>query len=105
MDEYGIGTYPVGVLAALQRVGLRKKLAALRGEWIRNLAWARAGNWRAVRSSFNGYLAEWHYPPHTVAIRRCGTGWTRRAAIRRLGHHIATANLSARERNRSRAGR
>lgn len=94
VDEHGIGTYPVGVLAALLR---RDRVAALRGElrYLRHQAKRR--NWRAVRNSFNGYLAEWHYPPEGVIVYRCGSGWTRRAALRSLGRNVVVANLSAQE--------
>ena len=90
--ERGIGTYPVGLLSDIKahKVKYGMKMT-LRSAW--------EGNWRAVRNHFNGYLAEWHYPPE-IRITRCGRGWTRRAAIRRLGKHIARENLSAQERER-----
>lgn len=49
-------------------------------------------NWRAVRNYFNGYLAEWHYCPEGVNHTKCGRGWTKRAALRSLGVHIAESN-------------
>lgn len=45
------------------------------------------------RSYWNGYLAEWHYPPYGMNFFRAGTGWTKRAAKRRLGKHIVKNNL------------
>lgn len=81
-----IGTYPVGLLADLKR---RRLIHGLRGYLWRQI---KRKNWRAVRQYFNGYLAEWHYPPAGVTIHLCGKGWTRRGAIRRLGIHIAKVN-------------
>ena len=80
-----ISTYPVGILAAIKHRKIRSLLRYLKSQ-------AQARNWRAVRNSFNGYLAEWHYPPEGMIYHRCGKGWTRKRAIRRLGIHIATVN-------------
>lgn len=90
-DEVGIGTYPVGLLSDIKRRRVRRGL--------RRYLWRqiKSRNWRAVRNYFNGYLAEWHYRPDGVRLTHCGRGWTRRAAIRRLGSHIAEQNLSDRE--------
>ena len=90
--ERGIGTYPVGLLYDIQQRTVKRGFKYLLGV-------LRVRNWRAVRNYFNGYLAEWHYPPEMVASR-CGRGWTRKAAIRRLGKHIVRDNLSKRERSR-----
>lgn len=80
-----IEVYPVGVLRTLQTV-----LAAIRYRQFRQAkAWARQearhvvgqarrGNWRAVRNSFNGYLAEDEDSPY------CGHGWTHARALRSL---------------------
>ena len=46
---------------------------------------------------WNGYLAEWHYPPANVMIYTCGHGWTKRRALRRFGHYLVQANLSWQE--------
>ena len=86
-DERGIGTYPVGLLDDIQRGRARY---GLRYVWDQ----AKAREWRSVRNSFNGYLAEWHYPPNGLSLSRCGRGWTRAAARRSLGRHIVEANLS-----------
>lgn len=93
-DEHGIGTYPVGVLRALLR---RDRWNALRQEWRYMTYQAKRRNWRAIRNCFNGYMAEWHYPPAELIHSRCGTGWTRRAALRSLGRHLVKANLSREE--------
>ncbi|MGP5071682.1 hypothetical protein ACTXI0_04660 [Arthrobacter rhombi] len=86
LDDSHIGTYPVGLLRDIKRkrglVGVRRYL------WPR----IKHKNWRAARNYFNGYLAEWHFPPEGVLIHKAGKGWTRRAAIRRLGIHIAEVN-------------
>jgi hypothetical protein len=44
----------------------------------------RARNWRALKNTFNGYLAEPDEFPPGDYRRRCGTGWTRRRAMRSL---------------------
>ena len=86
----GTDTYPVGVLRTMQQVKRALTHPGLRGKRVeltryvlrverRYLAGQiRKGNWRAVRNSFNGYLAEHDGHPHN-----CGTGWTKRAAERR----------------------
>lgn len=86
MDESHISTYPVGLLADLKH---RRKLKTMLG-YLRYQV--ERGNWRAVRNYFNGYLAEWHYPPEGMLHYRCGKGWTRRAALRRLGAHLVACN-------------
>ena len=88
-DWAGISAYPVGALSdwkAGRTVG-----------YIACSAWkrAKARNWRALRNYFNGYLAEWHFPPDGLRHSRCGRGWTKRAAIRRLGVLLAHENLRA----------
>ena len=89
-DKPGIETYPVGLFRALQQRRLRYGVAYLKSR-------VKAHNWRAVRNYFNGYLAEWHYPPEGMQHTHCGRGWTRRAALRRLGAHIVAMNLLPRE--------
>ena len=98
MEEHGIGTYPVGVMEVILRRGRGWRSSA---RYLRHQIERR--NWRAVRSHFNGYLAEWHYPPNDpsfVHAGKCGRGWTRKAALRRLGQNIVAANLSDQERAR-----
>ena len=92
-DRSEITTYPVGLLSDIKRRRVRQGLRYALGR-------AKDGNWRAVRNYFNGYLAEWDYPPAGMRHYRCGRGWTRRAAIRRLGIHIAQSNLAEREAQR-----
>ena len=78
--------YPVGVLSTLQRIRAALRLgrywnakSALRAQVSYLSFQTRARNWRAVRNSFNGYLAEHDGHPHNA-----GTGWTRKAALRRV---------------------
>jgi hypothetical protein len=86
MDSSYISTYPVGLLADIKhrkiRYGLRHYL----------LGQIKRRNWRAVRNYFNGYLAEWNYPPEGMRHYRCGKGWTKRAALSDLGRHIVDSN-------------
>lgn len=93
VSERGIGTYPVGLLADLKHHKVKQGLGYVVG-------WVKEGNWRAVRNYFNGYLAEWHYPPEDMIMHCCGRGWTRQTARRRLGKHILNDNLSEQERLR-----
>ena len=87
MDEQGIETYPVGLLSDIKRKRVR---AGIKGYLLYQV---KRRNWRAVRNYFNGYLAEWHYCPEGVRPTKCGQGWTKRAALRRLGKHIVQSNL------------
>lgn len=82
-----ITIYPVGLLADLaqfihnpDRPAARRRLRYALSHPIRN---ARASNWRAVKSYFNGYLAE-----HSKLGSRCGHGWTRGRAYRDLARHL-----------------
>lgn len=93
-EEHGIGTYPVGLLAHMKRRRIRN---GIRHYLIPQI---KRRNWRAVRNYFNGYLAEWHFPPEGFIHGRCGTGWTRKAALRSLGRRIVEQNLSEQERGR-----
>lgn len=64
--------YSVGWLAAWQGHDLRR-------QWRYTVRQVKCRNWRAVRNTFNGYLAEHDGHPHN-----CGKGWTKRAAVRRV---------------------
>jgi hypothetical protein len=86
-EQSGIEAYPLGILSDIKR---RRVRYGIRNYLIPQV---RGRNWRAVRNYFNGYLAEWHYPPAGMRHSRCGRGWTKRAAIRRLGIHLAENNL------------
>lgn len=87
-----IDVYAIGWLQLLLTTGrclrhgwIRQAWQNLRIELRYNLRQARASNWRAVRSSFGGYHAE-----HRSLGRRCGTGWTKRRALKDLHRHLAT---------------
>lgn len=71
--------YAVGWLAALRRPGIWR-LRELRREWRYCVEQAKAGNWRAVRMTFNGWMYE--PDPWPEDARRCGTGWTKGRAVR-----------------------
>lgn len=90
----GIETYPVGVLRDIRT--LRMRLRHPGGFYTRRNAVRFFFKWFARswnrRSYWNGYLAEWHYCPEGVRHTRAGRGWTRRAALRRLGAHIVASN-------------
>jgi len=102
-----VDVYPVGVLAELchawRYLAARKFSAAVgpptwswrisrAGASLQHIRQAvvrhvRAGNWRALKNTFNGHLAE----PLDLASAhaqgwngRCGTGWTRAGAMRSL---------------------
>ncbi|KXK63377.1 hypothetical protein AWW66_03425 [Micromonospora rosaria] len=87
-----IDIYPVGVLADLLMLRRARRYGAL-GWALRRLAQtlryvarrARAGQWREVKGAFNGYLAE--PTPFPAHLRRCGSGWTKRRAMRSLHRH------------------
>jgi hypothetical protein len=81
-----VDVYPVGVLAAIQATVRARRLGlpaptggSLRYEWGYIRRRAADHNWRAIRNTFNGYLAEHGGYHHHSA----GRGWTKRAAIRR----------------------
>lgn len=98
-----VDVYPVGVLASL--ITIRRALLShhrhptaqpwrIRRRVIRNETgriirntrrYIGARDWRALRNSLNGYLAEPRtFPTH---MRRCGHGWTRRRALHDLNQH------------------
>lgn len=103
-----IDVYPVGALAELLRAwryltarrfpatvgppawswrirNARASLGHIRKVVVRHV---RARNWRAMKSTFNGYLAEpYEFPPGDY-VRRCGTGWTKARALRSLERRL-----------------
>ena len=80
--------YPVGLFWEVRTYGWRKGWAKSRRFVVLQ---AKAGNWRAVRNHFNGYLAE-----HGHAGHNAGRGWTRRAAIRRAARICANHTQTGR---------
>lgn len=87
-EHDGVSVYAVGVLSALHTAGRMRRRGM--ANWRYPLQtqcrylWrlARRREWRSIRQSFNGYLAEpCPWPEH---MTRCGRGWTKRAALRSL---------------------
>lgn len=106
--DYGVvSVYPVGVLEALRTYRRRAEWCRDTGApariareplWrtLRYLGYQlRRRNWRAVRMSFNGWLAEpvWEEGPRW---RRAGSGWTPNRALVSLEHIIWESNWTDR---------
>jgi hypothetical protein len=87
-----VSVYPVGWLGTFQRAWRALVILHSPGRAWRQirqeLRYCRRQfkhrNWRALRQTLNGYLAE-----HEYAGTRCGHGWTRRRALRDLERHLA----------------
>jgi hypothetical protein len=79
-----MSVYPVGLLRDLRQFahGLHRPRSVRRLRYALRYPFhqARAGEWRAVKNYFNGYLAE--PDPWPPGATRCGTGWTKRRAAR-----------------------
>lgn len=108
-ERPSIDVYPVGVLADLRhawRYLTARRFPAAVGPptWGWRLSRARASlrhirqtiarhvrarNWRALKNAFNGYLAEPVAFP--AGLRRCGSGWTKKRALRSLARHARKA--------------
>jgi hypothetical protein len=107
-SDLRIDVYPVGVLADLRHawryltvrrfpaaVGAptwawrvdraRTSLRHIRQTVVRHV---RVRNWRALKNTFNGYLAEPDEFPPGDYRRQCGTGWTKRRALRSLERRL-----------------
>ena len=84
--ESYIEVYPVGFFSDIKRKRLKYGLK----HYL--LGQVKRRNWRAVKNYFNGFLAEWHYPPEQSRHTTCGTGWTKKRALHRYGVHIAKSN-------------
>lgn len=91
MDIQGIETYQVGFFRDLRHLRWDLRHQSPRKAVKRFWYWFSRSFTR--RSYWNGYLAEWHYCPEGVRHTKCGHGWTKRAALRRLGKHIVQSNL------------
>ena len=68
--------YPVGLFSDWKRKRVRHGMKRV----FSNLSRAELRN---VKNYFNGYLAE-----HEFKGTRCGTGWTKRRAMKDLIHHL-----------------
>ena len=80
--------YAVGWLEAWRSRGRRVQM--LRRVWRYDVKQARAGNWRAVKNSFNGWMFE--PVPWPEGARRCGSGWTQRRAVRSFWRYYQEEN-------------
>jgi len=91
VDIYDVGwlaaiRYARRVLTAPELRGHRAEaLWRLRSEWRYTVDAIRQHNWRRVKNSFNGWMAE--PTPFPNGVKRCGTGWTRSRAMRSLRRH------------------
>ncbi len=74
MDNVDI--YPVGLFHDWKNKRVRQGLK-------RVLRHIKRGEFRNAKNYFNGYLAE-----HEFKGTRCGTGWTKRRAMKDLVHHL-----------------
>lgn len=86
-DAFVIDVYPVGLLSdlaffvhAVDRTDARRKLRYVTKCQIERI---QRHEWRALKSYFNGYLAE-----HATLGTRAGHGWTRGRALRDLARHL-----------------
>jgi hypothetical protein len=106
-DRHRVDVYPVGVLADLRHawryVTVRRFPAAVGSppwSWRINRAYTslrhirqtvvrhvRDRDWRALKNTFNGYLAEPYHWPEDGSLTRCGSGWTKSRALRSLRRH------------------
>lgn len=86
-EQPRIDVYPVGVLSDWKRGRLRYSVKHYLIPLIRRRAW------RNVRNYFNGYLAEVAYSD--IRHTRCGSGWTKRAALSSLGRRLGADNAAA----------
>ncbi len=80
-----VDVYPVGFRSARTQAHFKQQV---------RYAWRhiQRREWRALRNSFNGYLAEVNNTPPEVSFTRCGRGWTERAALRRLQRMLRRDN-------------
>lgn len=95
-----IDVYPVGWLREIQvmwrsHVSVRGQVTRLvrnhvrrnvRGQLRQTIANIQRGRWRELKNQFNGYLAE--PTPWPEGVHRCGSGWTKKRALRSLRRQI-----------------
>lgn len=91
-SERPVDVYPVGFLRDALQVWrafrLRRQLppGVVKSEARKYARWFRR-SWRR-KSYWNGYLAEPTWPgDQSPQWRRCGSGWTKRRALRSLSRH------------------
>lgn len=90
MTEERVHIYPVGFLRDLIHTWNAARRARSWSETrqrIRSFRRSFLRSWRR-RSYWNGYLAEPTWDVDGPQWRRCGTGWTRNAALRSLHCHL-----------------
>jgi hypothetical protein len=75
--------YPVGLWLEARETRRRKRWCFHFKSMWRQI---KRREWRNVKNSFNGYLAEPDIFPH--GLHRCGSGWTRRRALRDLQRRV-----------------
>lgn len=84
-----VDLYAVGLLANLRMLKAYFKTGVDR-KWVRHHFWySLRHNWRR-KNFYNGWMAE--PKDSSIPFKRCGTGWTRARAIRRLGSEISRAS-------------
>lgn len=83
----GVSVYTVGLFDAVFRDYVRvrhahQKPVFTKRSIVRMLNDIRRHKWRELKNEFNGFLAEPYYWPDELI--RCGSGWTKRRALRSL---------------------
>jgi hypothetical protein len=82
-----VDIYPVGVLTELIRGRRTKQYRASLRNIIRVIKRdVEYRKWHALKSSFNGFLAEPDVMPGKLT--RCGSGWTRKRALKDLQRRV-----------------
>lgn len=79
--RYGRGDATAPPLMAWRLRRAHECLTHVRRTVVRHV---RARQWRELRQSFNGYLAEPYHFPGDGSLPGCGHGWTRARAVRSL---------------------
>lgn len=79
-----VDIYPVGFWLDVKTAWRCKTWSRLHLETI--FRHVRKHEWRSLKNHFNGYLAEPDVMPGK--LRRCGSGWTRKRALRNLKRRV-----------------
>lgn len=84
-----VDIYPVGLMADL-RTSWRLKRIRLH---LKSQIWnhVRRREWRELKNTFNGYLAEPDVMPGNLT--RCGSGWTRSRAFKDLRRRVKKTRM------------
>jgi hypothetical protein len=92
--ERHLDVYPVGIFRdfinsrRLKKLGKSKKYQLHLNDIRVHI---RKKEWHSIKSTFNGYLAE--LDPWPENMQCCGTGWTRRRAVRDIQRGIRKARM------------